>query len=140
MNTHENFDREEAPKGSSDKIFGLVIGLVFILIGLWPLLAGKPPLWWSFGLSGIMVVLAMVRPTVLGPFNRLWTKFGELLSKIVNPVLLGFIFYGVVTPIGWILRLFQKNPLNLKWDAQAKSYWVERQPPGPKPKSMIHPF
>ncbi len=85
-------------------------------------------------------MLAFAAPQVLAPLNRLWFKLGLLLHKIVNPIVLGIMFYVVVTPTGLIMRLLGKDLLRLKRDPAAASYWIERTPPGPKPESLGDQF
>jgi len=76
----------------------------------------------------------------LRPLNRLWLRFGLLLHAVMNPLIMGLLFYGTVMPIGLLMRLFGKDPLNLKRDAQASSYWIMRTPPGPAPDTMSNQF
>lgn len=140
MQINENYDREEVVQGSSNRAFGLVFGFVFLLVALWPLFSAGQVRWWSLGLSAAFTILAVIWPSALQSLNRLWMKLGILLSRIFNPIFLGIIFFGVVTPIGLLMRLFGKNTLDLTWDRKAKSYWIEREPPGPERKSLIHPF
>jgi hypothetical protein len=72
--------------------------------------------------------------------NRLWLRFGLLLNRIVSPIVLGFLFYAVITPTGMIIRRAGRDPLRLQWDANAASYWIERRPPGPAPETMSNQF
>ena len=90
--------------------------------------------------AGIFLLLALAAPAFLGPLNRLWTKFGLLLHRIVNPVVLGLMFYIAVVPVALIMRLLGKDPLQRRFDPQADSYWQPRNPPGPAPKSMVDQF
>ncbi|MFO1059492.1 MAG: SxtJ family membrane protein [Dongiaceae bacterium] len=136
----ESFEREEAVHGGSDRSFGLVFTAFFLLVGLAPLLHGGHVRWWSVALAAAFLVVALVRPALLKPLNRLWTKFGLLLHKIVNPVIMGAIFYVAITPFGVVMRLLGKDPLRRRFDAQAPSYWIERTPPGPAPQSMSNQF
>lgn len=95
---------------------------------------------WAVGLAGGILVLAWVAPLVLHPFNRAWTQFGFLLHKLVSPVALGVLFFGVVTPTGLLLRLFGKDPLCRKLDPNADSYWVKRVEQRPSPDSLRNQF
>ena len=133
---HENFSREEALDYSSDRSFGFVFTVVFVVIALWPLLNDAPIRDWSIGLAIATLAISLIRPQLLAPFNNLWAKFGNVLHRIVNPVILGGIFFVVVTPTALILRLAGKDPLNRKVDKSVKSYWIKREPPGPSPESM----
>jgi len=137
---HESYSSPEVPEGGSDRSFGLVFTVVFALIGLWPLIDGGMLRIWALAVSVIFLVVSFARPAILAPLNRLWMKFGELLHKIVNPIVMGLMFFGAVTPTGLIMRALGKDLLRLKKDPAAKSYWIERQPPGPAPESMKHQF
>jgi hypothetical protein len=85
-------------------------------------------------------VLALARPKTLAPLNRVWTGVGLLLHRVVNPLAMAFVFYGTVAPIGLVLRLLGKDPLRLRFDADVKTYWIERRPPGPAPETMTNQF
>jgi uncharacterized integral membrane protein len=137
---HERFDRTEEVKGSSNRTFGLVFVVVFLVIALWPLLDGGPPRIWSLIIAGVILLLALFVPAVLAPLNRLWTKFGLVLHRIVNPVILGLMFAVAVVPVALIMRLLRKDLLHLRFDPEAETYWQRRDPSGPAPKSMIDQF
>ncbi len=137
---HEDLTREEHVEGSSDRSFGFVFAVVFVIIAVWPLWYGGGLRWWSVGVAGAFAVVAVVIPRVLAAPNRLWMKLGILLGKIVSPIALGILFYLVFLPIGLLMRLAGKDPLKLKRDAAATSYWVDREPPGPPPTSMTNQF
>lgn len=127
-------------KGSSDRAFGLVFTIVFGIIACYPLLSGGAIRLWSLIVAGIFLVLALLIPAVLAPANRLWMKFGELLHRIVSPLALGIVFYVTVLPTGLLLRLFGKDPLRLRLDPTAESYWITREPPGPAAESLNNQF
>ncbi len=137
---HEDLNRIQAIEGSSDRAFGWVFAAFFLIIGCWPLMFGGQPRWWSLLVSGGFGIVAVWKPTLLAALNRLWMKFGILLGKIVSPIALGVLFYGVVTPIGVMVRIAGKDPLRLKLDSDANSYWIARDPPGPPPDSMNNQF
>ena len=137
---HEDLNREEHIEGSSDRSFGFVFAVVFVVIAAWPLLSGGGVRWWSAAIAGAFALVAVAMPTLLAVPNRLWMKFGLLLGKIVSPIALGILFYGAFSPLGVVMRLFGKDPLRLKLDAQAQSYWIAREPPGPPPQSMTNQF
>ena len=137
---HEDLNREEHIEGSSDRSFGFVFAVVFIVIAAWPLLSGGGVRWWSAAIAGAFALVAVAMPTLLAVPNQLWMKFGLLLGKIVSPIALGILFYGAFSPLGVVMRLFGKDPLRLKLDAQAQSYWIAREPPGPPPQSMTNQF
>lgn len=137
---HENLSREEQIEGSSDRTFGFVFSAFFAIIAAWPLMSSGAPRWWAAGVAAAFAFVALVVPRVLAPLNRWWMKFGLLLGRIVSPIALGILFYGVFTPIGGLMRLAGKDPLNLRRDPQAASYWTARQPPGPRRDSMNQQF
>ena len=137
---HEDLNREEHIEGSSDRSFGFVFTVVFIVIAAWPLWSGNGLRWWAAAVAGAFALVAVAMPSLLAVPNRWWMKLGLLLSKIVSPIALGILFYGVFGPMGIVMRLFGKDPLRLKRDANASSYWIVREPPGPPPQSMTNQF
>lgn len=137
---HEDFSRGGEVKAGSERAFGLVFCVVFAVIAFWPLLAEQPLRWWAAGISGAFLALALVRPGVLEPLNRLWLRFGLLLHRIVSPVVLGALFFLTVTPTALIMRLLGKDPLRLRLEPEAGSYWIDRTPPGPDPQTMRKQF
>lgn len=137
---HEDFHRQEEVKGSSNSGFGIVFAVVFAIVGLGPLAHGGMVRWWSLALAAFFLAAAYLFPNSLTPLNRLWTTFGLLLHHIVNPLIMGLLFFLTVTPIGLVMRLLGKDPLRLKLDRAAKSYWIERTPPGPEPDTMRRQF
>jgi hypothetical protein len=138
--THEDFSRQEEVKPSSDRGFGLVIAAFFLLMGLWPLVHAEAVRWWALVLAAVFAFLALMWTAALGPLNRLWTKLGVFLYGVVSPLVLGLLFYATVTPIALLMRVVGKDPLRLRRDPDAASYWIERTPPGPPPKSMKNQF
>lgn len=138
--THESHARDEEIKGSTDRAFGIVFVVVFLIIGLWPVMWGNAPRVWSLSIAGVLLLLALIRPSILAPLNRLWMKFGLLLHKITNPLIMGLVFFLAVLPTGLIMRMLGKDILRCKLDPDAKSYWIERTPPGPDPDSMPNQF
>jgi hypothetical protein len=137
---HEDLSRDQRVEGSSDRSFGLVFAGVFLLIAAWPLFHGATPRWWAVGVAAIFAVVAVIRPTLMAGLNRLWIKLGVLLGKVISPIALGILFYGVIAPIGAAMRLTGKDPLRLELDSSADSYWIPRTPPGPSPESMTNQF
>jgi flagellar biosynthesis protein FlhB len=137
---HEDLTRDQRVEGSSDRSFGLVFAVVFLVIGVWPLFHGAPPRWWANGIAAVFAVIAVAKPTLLASLNQQWIKLGILLGKVVSPIALGILFYGVLVPIGVVMRLAGKDPLRLKYDATTPSYWIPREPPGPPPDSMNNQF
>lgn len=137
---HEDLTREQHVEGSSDRSFGLVFAVVFLVIACWPLIHKETPHWWAIVASAVFGAIALLKPALLAGLNRLWLKLGLLLGKLVSPIALGILFYGVLTPIGAVVRLTGKDPLRLKLDSGADSYWIPRKPPGPPPDSMTNQF
>ncbi len=137
---HESLTRDEAVKTSSDRAFGVVFTVVFLIIGLWPLLGGATPRVWALAVAAVFLVAALIRPGVLAPLNRLWTKLGLLLHKITNPIIMGLVFFLAVTPTALVMMALGKDPLRRKIDKTAASYWIRRDPPGPAPETMKNQF
>lgn len=137
---HEDFGREDGPKPGSERSFGIVFAVVFAIIGLAPLLDGVPLRLWALAVAGIFLAAGLFLPAVLRPLNRLWFLFGMALHKVMSPLVMGLLFFLTVTPIALIMRIAGKDSLNRRFDAEAKSYWVERDPAGPEPKTMRRQF
>ena len=112
-------------KISSNRSFGIVFFVVFLLIGLYPLINADSVRIWSVIISLIFLILGLMNSKILNPLNKLWFKFGILLGKIISPLIMGIIFFFVVTPIGILMRLFKKDILRLKKNKE-KSYWIQR--------------
>ena len=95
---------------------------------------------WTSGIAALCLAAALFYLAILRPFNRLWHKFGLLLHKVVNPIVMALVFFGTVLPTGLIMRALGKDPLRLKRRPNANSYWIERRPPGPTAESMKDQF
>ena len=121
---------------SSNKSFGIVFGFVFLFIALYPLSYSGEIRGWSAIISLIFLVLGLLRSKILTPLNKLWFKFGIFLGKIISPLIMGIIFFLVVTPIGLIMRILGKDLLNLKYNSN-KSYWIEKSDPKSKMKNQF---
>jgi hypothetical protein len=138
---HEGIRRTDGHlRTSSDRAFGLVFAAVFLIVGLWPLLDGARPRWWALAVALAFALVAGLRPATLAPLNRLWTRFGLLLHRVVNPVVMGLMFFVVITPFGVVRRLVKGDPLGLRPDPGAASYWIRREPPGPAPETIERQF
>jgi predicted membrane metal-binding protein len=138
--THEDFSRKEDIKPSTDRSFGLVMAAFFLIIAFWPFIHAEPARWWALGLAVVFAVLALLWTPPLAPLNRLWIKLSLLLYKVINPIVLGVLFYMTVTPIALLLCVLGKDPLRLRPDPDAASYWIDRTPPGPAPESMKNQY
>ena len=123
-------------KIGSNKSFGIVFFLVFLIISLYPMLGGDSLRVWSLAISIIFLILGLLNSRLLSPLNRLWFKFGIFLGKIISPIIMGIIFFFVVTPIGYLMRLFKKDVLSLKFNDN-KSYWVDKSGPKSKMKNQF---
>ena len=123
-------------KIGSNRSFGIVFSIVFFLIASYPLIHGGELRIWSLIICLIFLILGSINSKILTPLNKLWFKFGVFLGKIVSPIIMGIIFFLVVTPIGLIMRVFGKDVLNLKFD-KAKSYWIEKSGPKSKMKNQF---
>ena len=113
-------------KISSNRSFGIVFFIVFLIIATYPILNDNSIRLWSLIISIIFFILGIIDSRILSPLNILWVKFGLLLGKIISPVVLGFVFFGVVTPIEVLMKLFRKDLLNLKRDDK-KTYWLKKE-------------
>lgn len=129
-----------AMTGSSNRAFGLVFSGVFAIVAYFPLLSGGPLRLWFLVVAIVFLLLALAVPGILAPANRLWMKFGMLLHSIVSPIALGIVFYLAVMPTGLFMRLLGKDPLRLRLDPVAESYWIRRVPPGPAADSLNNQF
>jgi hypothetical protein len=137
---HENLVRQDVSIVGSERGFGIVFAVFFVIIGIFPLMDALPVRFWAMGLSASFLAAAFFAPDLLKPLNRCWHSFGLMLQKVVNPLVMGLLFFFTVTPIALIMRLFGKDPLQQQFIPAAKSYWIERDPPGPAPDSMRQQF
>jgi hypothetical protein len=140
QSTHEVFSRDEKIVAGSDRSFGLVMAgalAAVTVLNAWH--SGR--LWpWTGGLAALFLAAALLRPAVLNPLNLIWLKFGLLLHRVVNPMVMALLFYGTVLPTGLVMRAMGRDLLRLKWQPEADSYWIARQPPGPLPETMRDQF
>jgi large-conductance mechanosensitive channel len=121
-----------------------VFAVVFIVVALLPLLTmsdqeGQMRIW-ALVVAAFFAGSALTMPSVLAPLNKLWFRFGLLLHKIVNPLVMGLLFFVTVTPIGLLMRALGKTPLQLSFDKNADTYWIPRTPPGPAAETMKRQF
>ena len=113
-------------KNSSNKSFGILFFIVFLIIGLWPLYHSNPIRLWSVIVAVIFLILGLSNSRILSPFNKAWIKLGELLGKIIAPVIMFIVFFLVLTPLSLVVRIFKKDLLKLKYSKE-KSYWTKRE-------------
>ena len=120
----------------SHRVFGYVMSAAAGLVALWAWRHGAHWLWWPVGVAIAFALITATVPAALAPLNRGWMALGHLIGRIVSPIVMGVIFFGVVTPIAVIARWRGVDPMRRRFDPAAKSYWIERQPPGPDPATM----
>ena len=113
-------------KVSSNRNFGIVFFLVFLLISIWPIIDGNSLRIWSLIISFTFLFLGLLNSKILSPLNLLWIKFGEILGKIIAPLVMGIIYFIVITPIGLFMRFIGKDILGKKF-LNTQSYWIKRE-------------
>jgi len=139
MSNHEPVRAHRAIAKGSNRVFGLVVGGFFGLVGLWPALwRGEPPRLPALGAAAVLVGLGLFAPQRLERVNQLWFGLGRVLHAIVSPLIMAILFFFAVTPAAWLLRLFGKDPLRLA--PGAESYWIPREPHGIAEGSMKNQF
>ena len=116
-------------KMGSERSLGIVFAIVFVIVGLWPLTGDGDPRIWALGIAAVFLALGLIVPRWLAPLNKLWFKFGMVLSAIVSPIVMGLLFFVAVTPTALIMRARKYDPLKRKLDRQAPSYWIQREQP-----------
>ena len=112
---------------STNRSFGLVFFIVFLIIGLWPLANGGSVRFWSLIIALIFLFLGILNSKILTPLNVLWSKFGELLGIVIAPIVMGIIFFLVVTPTGLIMKMLGKDLLRNKFQINNESYWIKKE-------------
>jgi hypothetical protein len=137
----KSYNENQNRKGSSNRTFGIVMALFFTGVAAFPLINGEGDLrFWALNVGGCFLILSLVYPNALSKLNYLWTCLGSTLNKVSSPIILGFIFYMIILPLGLAQRFLGKDILKLKRNSSAKSYWIIREPPGPDPKHMNKQF
>jgi hypothetical protein len=139
-NLHEDLSRKPISQGSSDRSFGITFSVFFLVLTLTPLRRHHSVRWWALSCSVLFLAVALLRPVWLRTMNRVWTKLGLVLGQIATPLVMSLLFYLVVTPVGLIFRAMRKDPLRLKAESGAPTYWIDRRPPGPEPMTMLNQF
>ena len=145
MTFHEDFSRQEEIRGSSNRGFGITVGGILLAIA-----AVRTYFYWGEGIGWfgqalfavgiILVLLGFVAPDRLAVLNKGWTKLGLLMFKVINPIILAAIYIIAIVPTALIIRAVKHDLLKRQFDPTAKSYWIEREPPGPEPESMRNQF
>ena len=113
-------------KISSNRSFGLLFFVVFLIVSLWPLTSVGSIRIWSAIISAVFLILGLINSRLLTPLNVFWFKFGMILGAIISPIVMGIVFFLVVTPTGLILRIMRKDLLNKKYDKEKETYWIKR--------------
>ena len=113
-------------KIGSNRSFGVVFFVVFLLIGLWPILKGNELRIWSIVISLIFLILGILNSKIITPFNKVWFRFGIFLGNFISPIIMGIVFFLVVTPTGLIMKLFRKDLINLRKN-NSSTYWIEKK-------------
>ena len=112
---------------SSNRSFGIIFFIVFLIIGLWPLKNSGNPNLYIIGISGIFLVLGILNSKILSPFNQAWIRLGELLGTIIAPIVMALVYFVVLTPISLIVKIFGKDLLELKFLKKRETYWIKRK-------------
>jgi hypothetical protein len=128
------------PQLPSNRSFGWTFTGFFLLVGAYGLWQGAGAQSWLLALAAVTAAVTLARDAWLTPLNRAWMKFGELLGRVVSPLVLGVIFFGVFAPVGAVMRLCGRDAMCRRYDPAAKSYWVKRDPPGPPDGSYRNMF
>ena len=142
MNTrlHEDLSRTHQSKGFSDRSLGVTFSAFFALLAILPLRHHRPFQWRWLVVSAVFLLIGLVAPALLHPVSRVWAKLALLLHKVVNPITTAIMYFLVFVPAGLVFRVLGKDPLRLKLEPDAESYWIVRNPPGPAPESMRNQF
>jgi hypothetical protein len=140
MSNHETVSRADNVKPGSDRSFGLVVGGILLMFGMYQLYKGSLHAYWILAPAGALLVVGLIVPAWLHPLNVAWTQLGLLLGRIVTPVVMLFVYVLTIVPIGVFMRLMGKNLLRRKQDESLESYWIPRTPPGPPPESLEDQF
>jgi hypothetical protein len=140
LDFHENLTRDDEVVGSSDRVFGIALAVVGAIVGTLKLWRGHGSGWLWLAAATVLLILALFWTTPLGRLNRIWMRFGLLLYRVINPIVMAFLYYSTMVPMGLMMRAFGRDALRLKRDKDAASYWILREPPGPSPETMKHQF
>ena len=124
----------------SNRSFGTLFVALFGLVGTYFWWRGSAIYLWPCGLSALTLLVTLAKPAWLTPANRAWMKLAELLNRIVSPIVLGVIFFGIFTPTAWVIRLLGRDAMKRRFEPATPTYWVERDPPGPDPSGLPKQF
>lgn len=139
-NFHESLDRANVVESGTNRSFGIVFAIVFALIALFPLVDGSDIRVWALAIAAAFSGIAFIAPGLLGPLNLLWARFGKVLHSIVTPIILGVIFFAVVTPMAIFFKILGKDPMRLRFGPNSTSFWIKRAPEDLEPESMKNQF
>lgn len=128
------------PALPSDRSFGVLFVFVFGAVALWGFWRAAPWSWWPTVAALLTLVVSIARPIWLRPLNRKWMQLAEILHRIVSPVVLGLIYFALFTPVAYGMRLARRDALRRRFEPGMRSYWIDRSPPGPDPKSLADQF
>jgi hypothetical protein len=128
------------PALPSNRSFGRTFTGIFVIAGVYGLWKGAAALPWLLPLAAVTAIVTLTRDAWLTPLNRAWMKVGELMGRVVSPIVLGIIFFAVFTPVGVLMRAFGRDAMCRRFDAAAPTYWVKREPPGPADDSYRNMF
>jgi hypothetical protein len=137
---HNIPDENEAPVPSSDRSFGIVMFSACLIIALHPLISDNKPYWWLLAIGAVFLLLALAKPDILRPLNCVWTRFGLLLGKVGNPIVLGLMYFIIISPVAIGMKLAGRDPLLRKFEPDLETYWQDRDPAGPTPESMKNQY
>jgi hypothetical protein len=138
--THESFYREEAIKGPSDRHFALTFSAIFFALSAYGVWKGWTGSMFLVVFAIAFCVAGIAAPQLVRPLNRAWLQLGLVMYRIVNPVVMGLMYFGMIVPMGMLLRLMGKDLLHKGIEPTSETYWVDRQPPGPSPESLKNQF
>lgn len=125
--SHESLTSFRKVSVSSSRRFGVTVGLILAFLAVWPVIRHHQPVRpWLLAVGGVLVLLGLVAPRLLDPLNHLWFRFGLLLARITNPIVMGIMYFAAVVPLGWFIRLRGHDLLRLRHDDKSESYWIER--------------
>jgi predicted membrane protein len=128
------------PPLPSNRSFGTLFTVVFALLGIYGWWRENLLFPWSFGLSALTLLITLAAPDWLAPANRAWMKLAEILNRVVSPIVLGAIFFVVLTPTALVMRMVGRDAMKRRFEPSARTYWVERDPPGPDPAGLPNQF